>query len=124
MEPRDMTFDLERAVKEGCVTRDGRPVRILCTDRVGAVQWTVTGLVLTTLDDAKNELIDYWDTLGNNARYRDTDLQNLPRKHVRYVNVYEAGNPLVCFTRAQADRHALPGRLGCNRIELEERFDE
>ena len=50
-------------------------------------------------------------------------LENVPEKHVRYLNVYTYGDgeiPRLKESRARADAVAGNGRIACVRVEFEE----
>lgn len=75
------------------ITRDGRDVRILCTDRKDVDGYCVIGLVT---DGRSNEQWirswtenGYWDMNGNET---DADLCFAPEKHEGWICVYDACN--------------------------------
>ena len=82
-------FDLERAMRDGCQTRDGRKVRILCDDQKTTTdpQQSVHGLI----DEGKWEKPCSWDLDGKWSPFNESssDLINLPRK--RYTVMRESG---------------------------------
>ena len=82
-----MTFDLERAVKEGCRTRDGRSVRILCTDKKDGQN---AQLVLGLVDDGDIESVLAWFQSGANfTGVHSNDLVNIPEAHDVTVQIYK-----------------------------------
>lgn len=104
-------------------TRNGKSVRILCTDGpgiqpvigiidgfIGPSFWTLDGLYL---EKSYNQLSDF-------------DLINPPQKEVRYVNVYPPDEfSRTYFTRQDADTLANNKRIACIRIEFTPgQFDE
>lgn len=109
-------------------TRDGRPVRILATDRKSPMR---THPILGLVDNGPNtEDVVCWMPEG---RYHESqehhfDLVNVPPPPpvVVYANVYPAGPRLfgAYASRADADLGAGGTRVGCMRIVLEERFDD
>lgn len=83
-----MTIDFNRPIQ----TRDGRPVRILCTDKSSYVNRSVVGLVRK--DDGE-ETVYCWNSHGTSfereSSHNDVDLINVPEEIERtlgYVNVY------------------------------------
>ena len=110
--PASKPLDLTKPVQ----TRDGRPVRILCTDRKH-FEGSVVALVLM---DGKEMVRSY----NLDGRYlmsspSDIDLINVPPK-VRsevYRNVYREGVVGANFTTAQAaKREASHGAVGVIKI--------
>lgn len=103
-------------------TRDGRKVRVLCTDLKGVhpIVGVVTRadgeeVVLTWLPDGR---------LSFNVACPG-DLINVPERHVRWVNVYRGldgrmWGASLCVSREMADAHADCNRIACLRIEFEE----
>lgn len=81
-------LDLTKPVQ----TRDGRPVRILCTDRVGKYQ--MVGLIL----EDGHEYVETWNLNGQKYEgiISDIDLINVPPKPVKYfINVYRNMNGIT-----------------------------
>ena len=70
------------------VTRDGRPVRILCTDKKSYNE-QIVGLIM---GDNGMEFISTWTQQGKSFFNSDTpnDLFFAPEKHEGYVNVYRS----------------------------------
>lgn len=82
-------LDLTKPVQ----TRDGRPVRILCTDRKG--EFPIVGLIASNYDD---DIVRCWPVSGiyDLDRLRHLDLINVPPKPVKYfVNVYRNMNGIT-----------------------------
>lgn len=82
-------LDLTKPVQ----TRDGHPVRILCTDRKG--KYPVVGLVISNYDD---DFIRCWPVSGSYDldRLQHLDLINVPPKPVKYyVNVYRGSDGVI-----------------------------
>ena len=86
-------FDLDEYLanpSKKVVTRDGRSVRIVCTDRVSEKEYPLLALVRT---DGK-EIVQTYTTNGQ-YYLGDTnhalDLLFAPEKHEGWVNIYKAG---------------------------------
>lgn len=116
-------LDLTKPVQ----TRDGRPVRLLCTDANS--RFPVTGLVS---QPQGNDVVGTWTVEGS---YLDEpgedplDLVNVSVRHEGWVNIRRfedrpAGlcleTPRVYATRAEADAHAKPSRIACVFISFTE----
>ncbi len=97
-------------------TRNGRKVRILCTD---GDKHPVVGLV----EGYPNPSV--WTKEGRYRFYPDApedpnDLVEYTPPAVRYYNIYPNG--IVgksCHSRSQADAVARPARVSCRRIEID-----
>lgn len=79
------------------ITRDGKDVRILCTDRKGKGFRNVVALVTIPTDSGAYESINtYWED-GKNSKsecaYID-DLFFAPIKHEGWINLYRRGSDL------------------------------
>ena len=77
------------------VTRDGRGVRIRCTDRRGTDQ-PIVALVETSTRKAEN-ILSYredgrWSPVGSPTVDNNLDLFFAPEKHEVWVNVYRRSN--------------------------------
>ena len=69
------------------VTRDGRKVRIVCTDRKGLCTKPVVGLI--TLPNGDEVIKIFWDNGIETAGSEDkNDLFFAPTKHTDYINLY------------------------------------
>lgn len=105
-----MSLDLTKPVQ----TRDGRAVRILCTDRKG--KYPIIGL-MPDRDDGSCEMLISWSGdghYGGAANYKALDLVNVPQVIEGWVNVYPDAISILHPTRAEADRNAsLPRRIAC-----------
>ena len=68
------------------VTKDGRPIRILCTDRI-SYNVEIVGLIM---NDNGMESIFTWTQQGKEYINSDTsnDLFFAPEKHTGWINVY------------------------------------
>ena len=58
------------------------------------------------------------DKYGKSAGWQD--VENVPEKLVRWVNLYEGGACAAHITHELADQNAGIGRIACIRIEFEE----
>lgn len=88
-------FNLEEFLKNTSrpvVTRDGRPVRIICTDRI----WTVAGITRGILALIKNidgqEFIVDYDNNGKAGNDNNFDLFLIPIRKKGYINLYKINN--------------------------------
>lgn len=104
-------------------TRDGRKVRILCTDRKG---WTpIVGLII----DDSGETIETWSSDGafkrDGSKNNPLDLVN-SNDGTFWVNVYSGGvSGSTHTTREAADSWAAEGRLARIKVLWREgQFDE
>lgn len=84
-------FSLEKYLenpKRKVVTRDGRDVRILCTDRKDGTKYCIVGLIIDP--KTQNESIFLWKKEGtwNNEINQGTDLFFAPTKHEGRVNIF------------------------------------
>ena len=112
--------------KRKVVTRDGRNVRIVCTDQKGT-EYSV--VALCTMSNESEHLYSY---LPNGRRYVDTDscvdLFFAPEKKEGYINVYRDGDDYytggteIYSSEAEAVRHALKifGYVKAVKVEWEE----
>lgn len=112
-------------------TRDGKPARILCTDKKG----NLPILALFGEDDRVGVYTMYGDFAENLGLEHPLDLINVPEKHVRYINVNSnQGNSVVeqcCMiggtyaTSDEANEWKTAARIACIRVEFKEgQFDE
>ena len=117
MKPLDLTKPLQ--------TRDGRPARVICTDRNG-VETSIVALVMVD----GNEIPYCYTSNGCcGTAPHPLDLINAPVKHVReyWVNCYENGKELFWDTRERANEradtfYADSKRIACKKIVFE--FEE
>lgn len=69
------------------VTRDGRKVRIVCTDRAGLYTKPIVALI--TLPNGDEVIKTFWDNGIETAGSEDkNDLFFAPSKHTDYINLY------------------------------------
>ena len=120
MEP----FSLEEYLKKPSkrvVTRDGREVRIICTDRLGAFP------VIALVKSDKVETVLFYTNTGRIYPEvpSEYDLLFAPEKKEGWVNVYQENNQLRCGnvydTKSEAEQHgSYVKRLATAKIEWEE----
>ena len=83
-------FSLEEYLKNPerkVVTRDGRKVRIICTDRAGSQTKPVVALI--TLPNGDEVIKTFWDNGIETAGSEDkNDLFFAPTKYTDYINLY------------------------------------
>lgn len=85
-------FSLEEYLKNPdreVVTRDGKKVRIICTDRAGSTTKPVVALI--TLPNGDENIKSFWangiETAGSDGK---DDLFFAPNKHTDYINLYHS----------------------------------
>ena len=105
------------------VTRDGKNVRILCTDRKLDSK-EVVGL---TMNNDGTEGLLSWSKQGKSLSLNNSsfDLFFAPEKHEGWVNVYEEGTNrylegCICETKEEAKRIRGYGYITTIKIEWEE----
>lgn len=106
-------LDLTKPVQ----TRDGHPVRILCTDRKG--KYPVVGLVISNYDD---DFIRCWPVSGiyDLDRLQHLDLINVPPKPVKYyVNVFRDSDGEIYIGGAHKKPIETSNRNFIKTIEFE-----
>ena len=90
-------FNLKEYLKDPSrkvVTRDGRPVRIICTDRKGLDVKPIVALI--TLPNCDEIVKCFWDNGIETAGSEDkNDLFFVPTKHEGWMNLYKKGFGLV-----------------------------
>lgn len=113
-------FDITKPVQ----TVDGRPARIICTDRKGN-----DAPIVALVRDGKVECTHYY-CAPRIDRYLITvygdekaNLVNVPEEVTGYVNIYPDGPPYS--SRAEADSVAGSNRIACVKVTFREgQFDE
>ena len=103
-------------------TRDGRPVRVLCVDRIGT-QYPVIALV-PAVTGPERELFEHYTEEGHTERIGAShlDLIPVPKRHKRtvWVNLYpgerESG---IHDNRQVADSCANRERIACLKLDLD-----
>ena len=90
-------FNLEEYLKNPSrevVTRDGRKVRIICTDRKGLDVKPIVALI--TLPNGDEVIKTFWDNGIETAGSEDkNDLFFVPEEHEDWMNLYKKGFGLV-----------------------------
>ena len=76
------------------ITRDGRSVRIRCTDRRGTDQ-PIVALVETTTRDGENVCTYREDGLWSPSGGCSLDLFFAPEKHEGWINIFKSSNDLA-----------------------------
>ena len=121
-------FNLEEYLKNPArkvITRDGRNVRIICTDRKGTEYLVVA---LYTTSNGSEHLYSY---LPNGRRYLSADscrdLVFAPEKHEGWINLYKINSsispgPLTYNTKKEAESATgnRPDYISTIKIEWEE----
>lgn len=97
-------------------TKDGRAVRVLCTDGPG--EYPVAGYIEGEMNPRS------WSLNGQihkRTPHSQLDLENVPQRIQReyWVNVYPNGSGSLCGTRQRADCLAGSGRLACVKITID-----
>lgn len=107
-------IDLTKPVQ----TRDGRPARIICTDR--KVPSFPVGALVTESDG-----LEIFRAYKENGRapgcppggWDDLDLVNVPEEKVRYVNVYTSGTSMHA-TRESAEAYCTEDCAGLLKLTI------
>ena len=117
-------FSLKEYLKnpnQKVVTRDGRNVRIICTDQNGTL-YKVIGLV----DNGDNETIRNFTSKGESCFGVETniDLFFAPEKHEGWVNIHRTHDNLkyvfIYDNEEEARRNADESAIATVKIEWEE----
>jgi hypothetical protein len=114
-----MTFDPNKPVQ----TRDGRPARIVCTDKKS--EHPIVALIIEK--DGFEAVRSYLENGSYDGVTKDgrLDLINVPEKIVRYLNAYPSGESYSYKSRKEADVGATSFRMACFRVEFTEgQFDD
>ena len=105
-------------------TKDGRKVRIICTDAKDDLGDYLVALV----ECANGEIIYTYSQDGVliGDEKSSINLENIPEKHVRYFNCYSSLHSSETYeSRLHADRGCAGTRTACIRVEFEDgQFDE
>lgn len=129
-------FDLDEYLKnpsKKVVTRDGRSVRIVCTDRVSEKGYPLLALVMTDGHECVYTYNRYGYFYTGDTNH-ELDLFFAPEKHEGWVNIYKAGvqkETLGCLhthyvgsciwpTEEEAKTAADPDPVATIKIEWEE----
>lgn len=121
-------FSLEEYLKNPSrkvVTRDGRNVRILCTDREGSVYLIVA---LIKDDNREMEILVTYTKDGRPAEYNEAyyTLFFAPEKHEGWINIYRdtilsgAYYKYIYPSEEDAKENACSGAIATVKIEWEE----
>lgn len=116
-------FDLEEYLKNPkrkVVTKDGRNVRIVCTD-VKSELYPVLALVDNWGEEICNSYTKEGRFLPNNEAHRD--LFFAPEKHEGWVNVYRDFDGLMCgsvFATEEDAKHNAKTAIATVKIDWEE----
>lgn len=121
-------FNLEEYLKNPSrkvVTRDGRNVRILCTDAKG--NYPIVALI-ETLDDSiefVNKFKKDGHFLNNDDNISNLDLFFVPEKHERWVNLYKEDDNIYTSmdtfkTKEEAEALSCSSCIATVKIEWEE----
>lgn len=84
-------------------------------------------LAFALYNSAGNEMVEMYSLNGEyiSDESVNLDLENIPEKHVYYLNVYENGISCLNESRKRADFDAGEKRIACIRVEFENgQFDE
>lgn len=103
-------------------TREGHPLRVLCTDMIDA-KWPVVALRL----EGDQERIEHYQYDGSYLAYSESqfDAINAPVKKHGWVNIYAPDSSRdgtwvanrIHGSEAEADRTKSDGRVACVKIE-------
>lgn len=113
-------LDLTKPVQ----TRDGQPVRIICTDRQNSEDFVVVGLVQTMFGE---EATQTWRLDGSFSLRKSSehsfDLINVPVKREGWINIYGDANQFfgnIYPSEAAAKEDRLSSAIATIKIEWEE----
>lgn len=121
-------FNLEEYLKnpsKKVVTRDGRNVRILCTDREGSI-YPIVALIRD--DNRELEILVTYTKDGRPAEYNEAyyTLFFAPEKHEGWINIYRdtilsgAYYKYIYPSEEDAKENACSGAIATIKIEWEE----
>lgn len=111
-----MSVDWSRPIQ----TRDGRPARLLGELNVKQGNpYKKVVAVISEYGTHERAIICRSDGV---AQRKGPRITNVPRKHVRWVNMYDYRDGIsgLYSSREAADRGAIESRIACIRIEFEE----
>jgi len=102
-------------------TRDGRPARIICTDRkysVCGIDYPIIALIPFSVSGSEEGFYGYRSN-GSYTNHPDAlDLINVPQKRAGWINVYPSFEGFK--SKEEADKYAGPHRSACIKIEYTE----
>jgi len=108
------SLDLTKPVQ----TRDGRKVRVLCTDGPG--ESPVIGIVDDGCDDVCRWPLNGRATMNVDMSIDLINTPMTPRTFERWFNVYDTGIGSEHHTRKKADGNALSARIARKRVVFTE----
>ena len=120
-------FNLEEYLKNPSrkvVTRDGRNVRILCTDAKGDYP-------IVTLIETPDDFIEFVSKFKKNGRFlvgdndSNLDLFFAPKKHERWINLYKEDDNIYASintfkTKEEAEALSCSSCIATVKVEWEE----
>ena len=120
-------FNLEEYLKnpsKKVVTRDGRSVRIVCTDRVSEKGYPLLALVMTDGHECVYTYNTYGQFYSGDTNHA-LDLFFAPEKHEGWVNIYRdsKSDELCCryiFPSEEEAKRAASDSIATAKIEWEE----
>lgn len=121
-------FNLEEYLKnpsKNAVTRMGRKVRIICTDREDSI-YPIIALIKD--DKRESEILVAYTKDGIPAEYNEAyyTLFFMPEKHEGWINIYrslvynEAYSGKIYASKEEAERYTNNSTLATAKIEWEE----
>ena len=121
-------FNLEKYLKNSSrkiVTRDGRNVRVLCTDAKG--DYPIVALI-ATLDGSIEFVCKFKKDghfLDNDDNNSNLDLFFVPEKHERWVNLYKENDNIYASmdtfkTKEEAEALSCSSCIATVKVEWEE----
>lgn len=94
-----MTLDINKPV----MTRDGKPARIICTDRKGSSHI----LVALVEEDGRES---FWSYRADGQKFEDRqgplDLVNVPTAHTGWIHIYKMPSGIYLATGEIFESHA------------------
>ena len=123
MKPFNLKEYLKNPSKK-MVTRDGRDVRIICTDRVSEKGYTLVALVMNDGHEFVHAYNMYGQFYTGDTNH-DLDLFFAPEKHEGWVNIYRDFkiDELCCryiFPSEEEAKRAASDSIATAKIEWEE----
>ena len=107
------------------ITRDGRNVRIVCTDRRGLNVKPIAALI--TIPNGDEIIKTYWENGVETQGYEDNpnDLFFAPEKHEGWINLYKDDDIVYASmntfkTKKEAESASCSTRIATVKIEWEE----
>lgn len=100
------------------VTRDGKPVRIICVDAKGANDTGSHRVVALISDDG--ERLGWYHKCGESTSYFQEDLFDIPEERAVWLNIYGDGTAFPHVGREEADGRASKSRIACIKVTYKE----